>query len=106
MARQKNASNRKDREAASLLGAVGVLSLAGSASAATTGPVIDTPARDTAPRHEVAISEVADVSLATFYVFDKENSGTSKLGGEKLAWWRRCWGCRGCRGHWSCGCRC
>jgi hypothetical protein len=106
MARNKNASNRLGLEAAPVLGAVGMLSLAGGASAATTGPVTDTSSRATAPSHEIAISEVADVSLATFYVFDKENAATSKLGVEKVAWWRRCWGCGGCRRCWGCGCRC
>jgi len=111
MARKKNASNRMGLEAAPVLGAVGMLSLAGGASAATTGPVIDTTSRDAAPSHAIAISEeeIADVSLATFYVFDKENAGASKLSGEKVAWWRGCRGCRcgwGCRRCWACGCRC
>jgi hypothetical protein len=111
MARKSDASNRIGfKDAAPVLGAVGALSLAGGASAATTGPVLDTPALDAAHRANVTISEeeLSDVNLATFYVVDKETAKTPKLSGEKTAWWyvrrcgcARCWGCRRC-----CGCRC
>ena len=40
-----------------MLGAVGALSLAGGASAATTGPVTDAQSLDTAQRAQVTISE-------------------------------------------------
>ena len=43
--------------------------------------------------------EVADVSLATFYVFDKENAGPVRHG-VRLAM-GACGGCAGCGG---CGC--
>jgi hypothetical protein len=43
--------------------------------------------------------EISDVSLGTFYVFDKENAGKS---GEQYAQ-RGCGGCRGCRGCRGCG---
>ncbi len=111
MAGKKTSSTRKAlKEAAPVLGAVGAaLTFAGGASAAATGPAIDTQAKDVGPRHQVTITEeeVSDVSLATFYVFDKENTGP-RVTGEKVAWWvyRGCrcgWGCRRCRG---CGCRC
>jgi hypothetical protein len=110
MARRKNTLHRKGLKEAAL-GAVGVsLSLAGGASAATTGPATDAQAQNTAARPQIAISEeeISDVNLATFYVFDKENTATSRLGGEKLAWWRGCrCGCGvGCRRCWGCGCRC
>jgi hypothetical protein len=113
MARRKHTLNRRGLKEAAL-GAVGVsLSLAGGASAATTGPATDTPSLDTAQPPQIAISEeeISDVNLATFYVFDKENAGTSQVGGEKVAWWRGCRGCRcgcgfGCRRCWGCGCRC
>ena len=42
--------------------------------------------------------EISDVSLGTFYVFDKENAGKS---GEQYAQ-RGCGGCRGCRGCRGC----
>jgi hypothetical protein len=68
MSRAKQASKRKSRACAvPFLGAAGVsLSLATGAPAATVGPV---------PSHEITLGEeeISDISLATFYVFDKEN---------------------------------
>ena len=102
MSHTKHTSKRKrTRKAAPMLGVAGVsLALAGSASAGTSGPAADMASRDTAPRHEITLGEeeISDVSLATFYVFDKENAGTPKVS-EKLAGWRSCGGCgwRGCR---------
>src|SRR5450631_3077468 len=107
MASKKTSNRNGLKEAA--LGAVGVsLSLAGGASAATTGPATDVQAQNTAQRQQVTISEeeMSDVNLATFYVFDKENAGTSQLSGEKVAWWRGCRCGVGCRRCWGCGCRC
>src|SRR6478736_1317448 len=100
MSRAKQASKRKSRACAvPLLGAAGLsLSLA-SGSAATEVPATDTPTQNTAASHEMTFGEeeIADVSLATFYVFDKENVGTSEPG-VQLAYWRGCRGChRGCR---------
>jgi hypothetical protein len=45
--------------------------------------------------------------LGTFFVFDKENAGTPRLG-EQYARGCRCGGCRcgGCRCGRGCGCRC
>ena len=88
MSRAKQASKRKSRACAvPLLGVAGLsLSLA-SGSAATGVPATDMPTQNTAASHEITFGEeeIADVSLATFYVFDKEN-GTSepayKLPGE------------------------
>jgi hypothetical protein len=39
------------------------------------------PLRDTASRPEIALTEeeISDVSLATFYVFDRESAGTQRL---------------------------
>jgi hypothetical protein len=108
MAHAKQASKRKRRRTA--LPAWGVaglsLSLAGSASAATNGPATDIPSWDTAAGHEIILGEeeISDVSLATFYVFDRENAGASEYGlGLKLArggggCGRGCGGCGGCRG--------
>jgi hypothetical protein len=110
MSHTKHTSKRKRaRKAVPMLGVAGVsLVLAGSASAGTSGPAADIASRDTAPRHEITLGEeeISDVSLATFYVFDKENAGTPKVS-EKLAWWRGCRGCRGCswRGCRGCGWR-
>ena len=62
----KRTSKRKShKEAAPVLGAVGMsLSLAGGASAATV-PAADTPPREVAPGHEVLLheEEVADVKF-------------------------------------------
>ena len=113
MLRAKQAPKRKRRsKLVPVLGAAGLsLSLAGGASAATGAPVADALTHNGVVSHEITLGEeeIADVSLATFYVFDKENAGASKLSGEKVAWWRGCRGCRcgwGCRRCWACGCRC
>ena len=79
-----------------------MLSLPGSASAAIVGSASDTPKDDNPSRHVVTLSEeeVFDVSLATFYVFDKED-GRAHPPGIQLA----AKGCShgGC-GHGGCGC--
>jgi hypothetical protein len=66
-----------------LLGAAGLsLSLASGASAATEVPAADMSRQNTAASHEITFGEeeIADVSLATFYVFDKENPRTFSPG--------------------------
>jgi hypothetical protein len=114
MAHAKQASKRKRRRTAlPAWGIAGVsLSVVGNASAATSGPATDISSWDTAARHEIALGdeEISDVSLATFYVFDKENAGASEHGqGLRLArgggcggggggGGRGCGGCGGCRG--------
>src|SRR2546430_17613261 len=111
MPHTKRASKRKyPKEAIPVVGVVGVsLSLAGGASAATAVPA-DVPSWATSTS-QITLSEeeIADVSLGTFYVFDKENAGTPRLG-EQYARGCRGGGCRGggCRGG-GCragGCRC
>ena len=70
------ASKRKSRtKAIPVLGAAGLLSLAGGASAATV-PAANLPLQGIAPGHEIILGdeEISDVSLATFYIFDKENA--------------------------------
>lgn len=105
MPRVKQASKRKrvTKAAVPALGAAGLgLSLAGSASASTP-PAADMPRLDTVPdqRFVLGEEEIADVSLATFHLFDKENGTTAGM--VKMA---RCGGCRGCRGCGGCrGCR-
>jgi hypothetical protein len=109
MPHKKQVAKRNGRkEAVPVVGVVGVsLSLAGGASAATAVPAADTASQDTVrPQITLSEEEIADVSLGTFYVFDKENAGTPYIG-EKVA--QRCGGCRcgGCRGCGrGCGCRC
>ena len=75
MPRLKQAAKRnRVREAVPVMGVVGMsLSLTGGASAATALPPTDMPVRDTvSPQVTLNEEEIADVSLGTFYVFDKE----------------------------------
>lgn len=112
MPRVKQASKRKrvaKAAAVPALGAAGLsLSLAGGASASTM-PTVDVPhSLNTAAdqRFVLGEEEIADVSLATFHLFDKE-SGIN--GVQQMAWGCRCGGCRGCgcRGCRGCrACRC
>jgi hypothetical protein len=82
MSREKQASKRKrGSKVVPVLGAAGLsLSLAGGAFAATTAPVGNVLTRNSVVSHEITLGEeeIADVSLATFYVFDKENAGRSR----------------------------
>jgi hypothetical protein len=107
MPNAKQASKRKRRsKAVPVLGIAGVsLAMAGGASASTTGQVTDTQSQNTSPRHAVFLGEeeISDVSLSTFYVFDKENAAKPQAG-EKVAWWGGC-RCGGCRCGGGCGWR-
>jgi hypothetical protein len=91
--------------AVTALGAAGLsFSLAGSASASMI-PTADISKSDNiSPNQRFVLSEeeMADVSLATFHLFDKENAGSDI----QLAWVRGCRGCRvgGCRGCRVGGC--
>jgi hypothetical protein len=128
MARAKQPAKRKrSKIALPAWGAAGMsLAMAGGASAAVA-PTADVPSQGPSltPITTLGESEVSDVSLATFYVFDKELGGTSNLGeGLRLAAGCRGGGggCRaggGCRGGGcgggcggrgcggrGCGCRC
>ena len=102
MPRVKQASKQKrttKAAAVTVLGATGLgFSLLGSASASTM-PAADIAQSDnTSPNQRFVLSEeeMADVSLATFHLLDKENVGS----GVQLA--RGCGGCRGCAAR---GCR-
>ena len=103
MARVKQASKRKrlTKVAAPALGAAGLtLGLVGGASASAV-PAADAPQKlNFVPSHAITLGEeeIADVSLATFHLFDKEN-----LGNTVQTAWRGCGGCRGCRGCRGCG---
>ena len=106
MSNAKHDARKRGAKAVPVLGAAGLLSLAGGASAATNGiPAADLPTHKTLPNHEIILGEeeLSDVSLSTFYVFDKERAKPQL--GEQLAW-RGCGGCRcgGCR--CGVGCRC
>jgi len=87
--------------AVNVLSAAGLgFSLVGSASASTV-PTADIPQTDDSlPNHRFVLGEeeMADVNLATFYLFDKENVGS----GVQIA--RGCGGCgHGCGGCRGCG---
>src|SRR5262245_30547578 len=105
---RKQASKRKSRACAvPLLSAAGLsLSAASGAAAAPVEPAVG---------HEIVLGEeeISDVSLATFYVFDKENPRPDLLrvgGGHGHGHGCGCGGCgghwhgHGCGGHWH-GCR-
>jgi hypothetical protein len=108
MSKVKQASKRKGLTKCAgvpALGAAGLgLSLVGSASSATAVATADVPqSLNTTPDQRLVLSEeeMVDVSLATFYVFDKEN-GAGGL--TQVA--RGCGGCGGgggCRGGGGCG---
>ena len=79
MLRKKHGPNPK-RKVVPVLGAAGLsLSLVGGASAAGA-QVADGLTHKAVVSHEITLGEeeIADVSLATFYVFDKENAGPSR----------------------------
>jgi hypothetical protein len=111
MPRVKQASKRKRvNKSVPVLGAAGLtFSLVGGASAAVA-PNQDQPRTlNMAPGHAITLGEeeIADVSLATFYVFDKESSEAAKSGIQVAGRCGGCRGCRGCRGCGGCrGCRC
>ena len=102
----KHARTSKAAAAATALGTAGLgLSLGGSASANTI-PTADFPQSHNIPpdqRFVLGEEEMADVSLATFYLFDKEIAHSDM----QLAYVvrRGCGGCRGCRGCRGCAVR-
>src|SRR5262245_51677633 len=93
-----NSKQKRRSKALPVLGAAGLsLSLAGAASAVPGGPIVNLPTSGNGEGNQVFLGEeeISDVSLATFYVFDKEGDGSSSMvelvghGG----------GCHGCGGH-------
>ena len=74
-----------------VLGAAGLsLSLASGASAASGGAAAEVLTRNTGVTQEITLreEEICDVSLATFYVFDKDSVGRLRPR-LRLAAWRR-----------------
>jgi len=98
-AKQGPTKRKRRRKTLPVLGPAGLsLSLAGAPSAAAIGgSTTDMLARNAGLSHEINLSEeeIADVSLATFYVVDNEGAATSGRGG------RLAMGCGGCGG--GCG---
>jgi hypothetical protein len=107
MSRVKQASKRKRLTKAAgvpALGAAGLsLSLVGSASASALATADLPQSLNTTPNQRFVLDEeeMADVSLATFHVFDREHG---KGGFTQVAY--GCGGCASCRGcARACGCR-
>jgi hypothetical protein len=94
--------------AATALGTAGLgLSLGGSASANTI-PTADFPPSHNIPpdqRFVLGEEEMADVSLATFYLSDKEIAGSDMMQLAVVVVRRGCGGCRGCRACRGCAVR-
>jgi hypothetical protein len=122
MRKVKQVSKRKRvAKSVPVLGAAGLtLSLVGGASAAVAPTTDAAKSPIVGLGHEFALGEeeIADVSLATFYVFDKENAAAAKNGvqeargcggrgcGGRGCGGRGCRGCRGCGGCGGCSCGC
>ncbi len=126
MAKAKQVSKRKGKRrntALPVLGAAGIsLAMAGGTSASP--PAGNVPSEDIGPQITLGEEEISDVSLATFYVFDKENEsqlgkdlilarggcgghgcgGCRGCGGGGRGCGHGCGGCRGCGGHGCRGC--
>jgi hypothetical protein len=92
--RNSKAGGRSGAVAA--LGVAGALSLSGACSASASTSPTGNMRNAQVPLGE---EEVSDVSLSTFYVFDKENAQRS---GVQLAAGRGCGGGRGCAAR-GCG---
>ena len=84
----KRASKRERRtRTIPALGAAGLsLTLASEASLAATAPALDTMTRKAGVSHEIILreEEIFDVTLASFYVFDKERAGAFQPGGRLI----------------------
>src|ERR1700685_1746699 len=99
---QKKQSTKQERlkKALPVLGIAGVsFSLVGGATASASAPTADLPSQNTSPRQEIFLGEeeLSDVSLATFYVFNKESTAKPQAG-QQLAWWGGCGRCGGLGG--------
>jgi hypothetical protein len=106
MSHAKQASKRRSRtKAVTILGVAGLLSAAGGASAAIVGPAENIPMQNTASAIVLGEEEISDVSLSTFYIYDKENVGTPDRGMQLARGGCGHGGCRGCaaRGCRGCG---
>ena len=106
---QQAAKHARATKAAAVtaLGAAGLgLSLTGSASASTmpTAGIPQSGSISPNQRFVLGEEEMADVSLATFHLFDKESAG-SNMQLAVVVVRRGCGGCRGCRACRGCAVR-
>ena len=103
MSKRSSKSKRRSK-ALPALGFAGVsLSMAAGACASTSAAMANTVPTSQSQNHEIFVGdeEIFDVSLSTFYTFDKENAGAPSLAQQlKLA---RGGGC-GCGHGGGCGC--
>jgi hypothetical protein len=106
MSHPKHASKRKLlRKAVPTVGIAGMsLAMAGGASAATAPPTANLPGQHVPLSHEIILGEeeISDVSLGTFFVFDKEDAASELGANVQLARGGRGCGGRGCGGR-GCG---
>jgi hypothetical protein len=91
-ARQGSKKRKASKVAVPVWAAAGVLAMGAGASA--TAPATDIPSQHSGKSILLAEQEVSDVSLGTFYVFDRERESP----GVRLAA-GRCGGGCGCGGH-------
>ena len=108
MPREKEASKRK-RVTKAAVPAVGVAGLTfgllGGASASPT-PITDVAQKlNFTPTQTITLGEeeLADVSLATFHLFDRENAAGPLMQVARGCGCGGCHGCGGCRGCHGCG---
>ena len=84
----KRASKRKRRsKTIPALGAAGLsLTLASEASLAATAPALDRMTRKAGVSHEIILreEEIFDVTLASFYIFDRESAEAFRAGGRLM----------------------
>ena len=107
----KHSSKSKRRSSAlSSLGIAGLsLALASGASASTSGASTNVPSTSQSRDIFLGEEEISDVSLATFYVFDKENAHSPLTQQLRVARCGRGCGyvrggaCGGCGGRGGCG---
>jgi hypothetical protein len=84
-----------------MLGAAGLSFSLASGASAIGGPAADMPMRNTAASHQTTMceEEISDVSLATFYIFDKEDARTLRARARLAAGGGCGCGCAGCAGY-------
>src|ERR1700747_2935608 len=99
--KKQPSKQRRVTKALPALGAAGLtFSLVAGASAAVPPATDETQTPNYSPNHQITLGdeEIADISLATFYVFDKEGTEAARTG-VQLARGARgggCWCCRRC----------
>lgn len=103
MSKRSSIKSKRRSKALTTLGFAGVsFSLASGACASTSEATANTLSTSQTQSHELFLGEeeIFDVSLATFYIYDKENAGPSALP-QNLKFARG-----GCGGGGGGGCRC